>query len=134
MVDVSCHHRNDNYYDWSSRLSQEKSASGLAIVQSGTQTRRLFIDGDGYIAQELNSITVRVGPKAAKGSQLATAVAAQSDIIHLFYIALDKSLSSITFNGTAWDTSKSESSAVSRVDLCTSANRNSTARHTEFQR
>ncbi|EFX06082.1 hypothetical protein CMQ_4151 [Grosmannia clavigera kw1407] len=52
--------------------------------------------------QATDDSATQLGPKAAKGSQVSVSVPVGSTDIHLFYLSENKSLASLTLNGSAW--------------------------------
>ncbi|CAI6101101.1 unnamed protein product [Clonostachys chloroleuca] len=107
MIDVACRHKGDKYVDWSTHQLKYKASSGLALAEADHKLRRFYIDDEDYVTQAIESKITRLGPKAARGSQVSATVPIGSTDIHVFYISEDKkSLASLTFNGTnnKWST------------------------------
>lgn len=107
MIDVACRHKGDKYVDWSTHQLKYKASSGLALAEADHKLRRFYIDDEDYVTQAIESKITRLGPKAARGSQVSATVPIGSTDIHVFFISEDKkSLASLTFNGTnnKWST------------------------------
>ncbi|CAG9975126.1 unnamed protein product [Clonostachys byssicola] len=106
MIDVACRHKEDKdaawkYVDWSTHQLKYKASSGLALAEVDNELRRFYIDDEDYVTQAMDDKISRLGPKAARGSQVSATVPIGSTDIHVFYISEDKkSLASLTFNGT----------------------------------
>ncbi|CAI4214443.1 unnamed protein product [Parascedosporium putredinis] len=80
-----------------------KSSSGLATVQVGSEDSRCFyINDTNHLIQQANDTNTPLGPKVAKGSSIYAVVPVQSSDIHLFYLAEDRSLASLTWQDGKW--------------------------------
>ncbi|PGH13629.1 hypothetical protein AJ80_06261 [Polytolypa hystricis UAMH7299] len=103
IIKCSCRYQDGEYLDYFTNGTGFRSASGLAAVQVGLyDARRFYIDEDDYVIEQTQSDATRLGPKTVRGSSVSAAVPINSTDIHLFFVAEDMSLSSLTWNGTRW--------------------------------
>jgi len=79
------------------------ASSNLVVLDVDSTTRLYYIDSDSYVVEVVGNQAARIGPKALPGSNVAAAKPwGDSTSIYVFFVAPDRSLSQMEYDGRKW--------------------------------
>lgn len=84
------------------RIGSSMDVSGLAVAELNEEAHVFYIDDEFYLTELTKDNAKRIGPKAAKDSNIAVAHMFGTSNLHLFYLSEDMDLCRVEFDGEKW--------------------------------